>query len=156
MNWTGRRHGGETLIDWGAPALLGAALGWAAHAIVGGLIPSVAAAMAGLGFGLAAMRRFGVDKAPPLAAGFAPEPFDERSDELLLDDPLAEITADSRVVALFEPEVRTPGSMVARIADYLGERGQGPRGTPSDEGDAASDAGAALHAALANIRASLR
>ncbi len=157
MNWTERRHAAEALIEWGAPALLGAALGWAAHAVSSGFAVGLAATVVGLGLGVAAMRSFGVDEMQQALAEFAPEPFDARSDELLLDDPLGEVAVDSRVVALFEPEAQTPGSIVARIADYLGERGQMPPTIPeTDEGGVASDAGAALHAALANIRASLR
>ncbi|MGI8932014.1 MAG: hypothetical protein ACR2FK_06530, partial [Sphingomicrobium sp.] len=79
------------------------------------------------------------------------------NDELLLDDPLIEVAPGSRVVSLFEVEQETPGALVARIADYLGERT--PQGRPETDGaerSAAADAGEALHAALANIRASLR
>ena len=58
---------------------------------------------------------------------------------------------------MFESETETPGALVSRIADYLGERSPGDRPADQDaEHRVPTDAGAALHTALANIRASLR
>jgi|SRR5690349_24590226 hypothetical protein len=89
---------------------------------------------------------------------FEPVAFEEASleNELLLDDPLIEVEANSRVVRLFDRQDATPGEMVARIEDYLGD-GRRRSPVPAEEGSATPpDAHAALHAALANIRASLR
>jgi hypothetical protein len=69
----------------------------------------------------------------------APEP-------LLLDDILAELGPDSRVVRLFDRKAMpTPGELSARIDDHLG---QPPAAAP--------DASEALSNALAELRRSLR
>lgn len=88
--------------------------------------------------------------------------------ELLLDDALPVLCDSSRVVRLFAThpdgaEAATPllgpGEMIARIEDFLGQsRGSAipvepSRGTGQAAGENAS---AALHAALADIRRSLR
>jgi hypothetical protein len=93
--------------------------------------------------------------------GFEPLPLDSAGEaELLLDDPLLPIDEDSRVVRLFDRQPRTPGEMVARISDFLEVRPLPAQPAPV-AGEAASlrrppDASAALHEALASIRASLR
>ena len=76
---------------------------------------------------------------------------------MILDDPLVEPSLDSRVVRLFEREEPTPGELVDRIADFLGGSRQ-PALVPKSPVDDqfSGDASAALHAALANIKASLR
>lgn len=73
--------------------------------------------------------------------------FDEQpaSEELVLDDVLAAVESDSRVVRLFEPN-DTAGEMRARIEDHLRSS---PRQTPPD-------ATQELHDALAALRRSLR
>ena len=69
--------------------------------------------------------------------------------ELLLDDVLAELAPDSRVVRLFDrAAMPTPGELQARIDRHLDSRGQVPRPQP--------DASVALHDALADLRRSLR
>ena len=87
---------------------------------------------------------------------------------LLLDDPLPVVGEDSRVVRLFaahplgaEPArpLTGPGEMIARIEDFLGQT-HGSEAT-AERADGAGRAGAedasvALHAALADIRRSLR
>jgi len=74
---------------------------------------------------------------------------------LLLDDPLANPASDSRVVTLFAPNDPTPGELVLRISDYLSD--QGKEGSEAAEPVPQQvDASAALHEALANIRATLR
>jgi hypothetical protein len=71
------------------------------------------------------------------------------SPELLLDDVLAELRPDSRVVRLFDPATMpTPAELQARIARHLGSGGPGP--APE------VDASQALHEALAELRRSLR
>jgi hypothetical protein len=105
-----------------------------------------------------AMRLLGRSRDAGVEPAFEPVAFDHApaDDELLLDDPLLEIEADARVVRLFDRQEATPGEMVARIEDYLGDGRRRPA-VPAEEGSATPpDAHAALHAALANIRASLR
>jgi hypothetical protein len=67
------------------------------------------------------------------------------TEELVLDDVLAAVEEDSRVVRLFEPN-DTAGEMHARIEDHLRST---PRQTPPD-------ATQELHDALAALRRSLR
>ena len=88
-------------------------------------------------------------------AEFETLPFESANDELLLDDPLAEVDPQARVTRLFVEEAHAPATLVARIADYLGDRPERIADAGENEGGSA-DASAALHAALANIRASLR
>jgi hypothetical protein len=88
------------------------------------------------------------------------------ADELLLDTPI--VSRDgSRVVRLFgdatQPgadaaAIPAPGEMLARIEDFLGvARGSAAAAEPASHANLPSaDASAALHAALADIRRSLR
>jgi len=83
---------------------------------------------------------------------------------LLLDDPLPPIDEDSRVVRLFaapptgDPSapLPPPGEMAARIEDFLGVTRTAPAAAPMPFHPPVEDASAALHAALADIRRSLR
>ena len=76
---------------------------------------------------------------------------------LVLDDILAELGPDSRVVRLFDRRAMTAaptrGQLQSRIADHL--RDEAAPYTPS-HGHAPSDASQALSAALAELRRSLR
>jgi hypothetical protein len=76
----------------------------------------------------------------------AEEPAPEAGEEpLLLDDILAELGPDSRVVRLFDPEAMpTPGQLKSRIDSHL------------EPGQESPDAGQALHDALADLRRSIR
>lgn len=69
-------------------------------------------------------------------------------DELILDDILAKLGPNSRVVRLFDPAAMpTPGQLNARIERHL----------RAEEGDTTpTDASEALHQALAELRRSLR
>lgn len=158
MNWTTQRHAGERLIEWGAPAVLAAAAGWAASTVSGAMLAGAGAAALAMVAGLSAMRRADHAESRLTLLDYAVEPIEAATrDELLLDDPLVAVAANSRIVSMFESETETPGALVSRIADYLGERSPGDR--PADQGAehrVPTDAGAALHTALANIRASLR
>jgi hypothetical protein len=81
------------------------------------------------------------DRLEPMAKAPAEEP-------LLLDNVLAELGPDSRVVRLFDPAAMpTPGQLKSRIDDHLG---QGPAAAAS------TDASQALSDALAELRRSLR
>ena len=77
------------------------------------------------------------------------EPADARAEEpLVLDDVLAALEPDSRVVRLFDPAAMpTPGQLNQRI-EHHSERGA-PPAPPQD-------ASQALHDALAELRRSLR
>lgn len=155
----GKRHPAEAALDWFAPAILSAAAAWAGWRLAGSLIDAGAAGFAALALGVLAMRKLGRDKLAQPFDAFEPAPFsDIEPDELLLDDPLIEVESDARVVRLFEPDVATPGEMIARIADFLGEEGRSTVVPLAirEESAPPPDASAALHAALANIRASLR
>jgi hypothetical protein len=156
MSWA-RQHPIEMLADWAAPALFAAACGWATRTAF--LPPAYVASAALLAFaaGAFAMRIAG---GPPESAISRFEPvklepeellLEEKDQVLLLDDPLVDLAPDARVVRLFARQEPTPGELVDRIADFLGEGG---RAAP--EANIPADASAALHSALANIRASLR
>jgi hypothetical protein len=92
----------------------------------------------------------------PTAPTHAPE-------ELMLDDILAELGPDSRVVRLFDPAAMpTPGQLNARIERHLGEGTSPiapPDASPADASPAdasPADASQALYDALAELRRSLR
>ena len=151
-----RQHPAERFIDWTAPAALAGAVGWSAWRVLG--MPAAGAGFGAFAFavGVLVMKLIGRQPLGGSDAAFEPLSFEEvQSNELLLDDPLMEVEPDSRVVRLFDRDEATPGELVARIEDYLGDGHR--RVVPAEEGSAAPpDASAALHAALANIRASLR
>ena len=156
MEWTGKPHPVEVLADWGAPIVLACATAWAASLAGLPLAAKATSGVMALASGMIAMRLAGRS---PLAAeaGFEPVEFEAPNDkdELLLDDPLVEVAADSRVVRLFERNDPTPGELVLRISDYLSEQGKTPSSI-DPQVEQQVDASAALHAALANIRATLR
>jgi hypothetical protein len=78
---------------------------------------------------------------------FAPPEF-EGAGELVLQDILAELGPDSRVVRLFDPAAMpTPGQLNARIERHLGE---------GSSTATAPDASQALYDALTELRRSLR
>ena len=157
-----KQHPADGLVEWAAPAVLAAAAGWAAWTVFTQPIAGIGAAAIALAIGICAMRVFGAAPRTEAEAGFDPVSFEEclEDDVLLLDDPLSDIESDARVVSLFDRDEATPGELVARIADYLGDESRVPvPPTPlaAEEGQQAPpDASAALHSALANIRASLR
>lgn len=174
MNWAGKQHPLETLAEWCAPAVLAGAIGWSATLV--GVEAPVSAAVAGAAFavGLMAIRSIGRSSNRPSFA-FEPAPLEvaeldellldtplteaeSRSGELLLDDPLTDVAEDARVVRLFAKQEPTPGELVSRIEDFLGEGARRPAAQPVAERkrQAIPDAGAALQAALANVRASLK
>lgn len=156
MSWVGKPHPLETLAEWGAPVVLACAAGWAASLAGLPLAAKAASAVMALAAGMIAMRLAGNGLLTG-EAGFEPVEFEPSDDEdvLLLDDPLVEVAADSRVVRLFARSDPTPGELVLRISDYLSEQGKKP--VPVDPPiEQQLDASAALHSALANIRATLR
>jgi hypothetical protein len=77
-------------------------------------------------------------------------PVGTQSDPLLLDDVLAELRPDSRVVQLFDPNrMPTPGELKSRIDRHLGSASTG---APDER---QPDASQALYDALAQLRRSL-
>lgn len=167
MNWAGKQHPVETLVEWLAPIPLALATGWAGSRI--GIPPAYAIALGVvvLAAGFAAIRLGGSGRSAPLqrfeltefaAVELDELVLDEKDSVLELNDRLDEVRPDSRVVRLFERQDPTPGELVDRIVDFLSE-GRRPAPAPSDHAvteDRRPDASAALHDALANIRASLR
>jgi hypothetical protein len=156
MDWAGKPHPLERIVECGAPLVLAIAAGWSARLANLPLAAILASGMLALAIGMVAMRLGGRGPVAESAA-FELAEFEatDADDELLLDDPLVEATPDSRVVRLFEQADPTPGELVLRISDYLndGGRAAAPEAPTEQQYPDASDA---LHAALANIRASLR
>lgn len=73
---------------------------------------------------------------------------EQPSEPLILDDILAQIEPNSRVVSLFDRDsMPTPAQLKSRIDAHLG---RGPAGPPP------ADASQALHDALAELRRSMR
>jgi hypothetical protein len=151
MVWKSTRNRLEGLVEWGAPAVLAAAVGWSGWQLQQPLFAGAAGAICLLA-GRLLLRRAGGDARPLFA--FDPPRLDETG-ELLLDDPLPDLPSDSRVVRLFSDGDANPGVLVARIADYLADPGRAAAMAESPAPQAA-DGREALHAALANIRATLR
>ena len=161
MNRAGKPHPLETLLEWVAPLPLAVAVAWAMRAV--GYAPASLAVAAGAVFaaGVALIRMAGsgfegIHEFEP--AAFEPDELllEEKDALLELTDPLVEVDPDSRVVRLFARQEPTPGELVDRISDFLGEgRQPAPAELPAPSASPV-DASAALHAALANIRASLR
>ncbi len=163
-----KQHILEAAVEWGAPILLAVAFGWAGFRLGAPLAGVIAAAIVAFAGGLGVMRRADRNGYAAIAPFEAPEiePVEPECEELLLeakdevlilDDPLVEPPPESRVIRLFEREEPTPGELVDRITDFLGG-GRQPAPVPqrSVEDNHNVDASSALHAALANIRASLR
>lgn len=168
MNWAGKQHPVETLAEWCAPAILAGALGWSAKLVGAGVSLSAIIAVASFGLGIVAIRYIGRAERE-LSYSFEPaklEIDDAQLDELLLDDPvelllddpLTEVAENARVVRLFAKQEPTPGELVARIEDFLGDGARRPAPRPDANlgTQGIPDAGAALQAALANVRASLK
>ena len=174
MDWKAERPAIEIAAESIAAACVGGATAfavWSAappaawlSAVTGGVLAATGA--------LFLMRR--VDRPRKAGDRFVPVDFageavlapdDAIDDEgtLLLDDPLPALHEDSRVVRLFsvpasaiEPApLPAPGEMAARIENFLGGTRTGTAAADPTL-HAATDASAALHAALADIRRSLR
>lgn len=163
-----KQHVIETSVEWCAPILLAAALGWAGYRLGAPLAGVLAAIIVAFAGGLGIMRKAGAGAAASIASFEAPaiEPvapdveeliLEEKDELLILDDPLMEPSPESRVVRLFERQEPTPGELVDRISEFLGGARQPalvPQRPVEDQHNV--DASTALHAALANIKASLR
>jgi hypothetical protein len=139
----------EWLFDLGGASSLAGAAGFAFFKLGPAvLLPfgaAVAASMAFLG-AYAALKRIGDEPADLSLSGFTPAEIhlEPEPEALLLDDILASMGPDSRVVRLFAPDqMPTAGQLKERIDRHIG-------GAPD------SNAADALHEALADIRKSLR
>lgn len=147
----------DRLVEWAASLLFAGLMGYACW-MIGGAKMAAAGAMAAFMAGAAILDR--VAASTSALPGFELEPFEAeawRGEELLLDDPLPMPDRASRVVKLFSGDETRPGALVARIEDYLGREGGGAvRPAAAEVSAPMPDASAALHAALSNIRASLR
>ncbi|MDQ3246967.1 MAG: hypothetical protein M3Q52_08805 [Pseudomonadota bacterium] len=154
------------LLEAGASALLGLALGAAALASTHNAYGAAAAGLAG-----AVLAFLGLDRVAG-AVAFRIQPFkaaafdlpdelvlnlDQRigtADELLLDDALAAPAADARVIQLFATApLPTAGELQARIERHLGAR---PAPESLEPLRLVGDDSDALHEALAALRHSLR
>lgn len=170
----GRRdHRADRVVD--AVGALAAAIGgavsaWLAAIETGGppLVWASLAAVVGALVGMRIMRAVpGRTGSKPTAFEPATIAFEDPSDVLLLEDEillLEEVCVDpepvSRVVQLFAPDsVATPGQMQARIERHLARGEGGEWDSPDRSRDNAiqrDEASAALHAALSDIRRTLR
>ena len=159
----------EGAASFGAAAILAAAVAIAAVRFTASTIAAAAAAVAAFFVTLQILRSIGPGDSEFSLAPFAPvelatddldelllteaDRLDRREsladdDELLLDDVLASLEGDSRVVRLFDASAMpTPGQLKTRIDRHLGQTRPGT-GSP--------DASAALHDALAELRQSLK
>lgn len=143
----------ERIIDLCGASALAAAAGFATSTLAPLALSSAAAAgAASVTFILAyaVLRRCG-GHAPTIGLGafelrtIEPQPEPEA---LLLDDILASLGPDSRVVRMFAPDaIPTAGQLQARIDRHIASDGHADRDDEARE---------ALHAALADIRRSLR
>ena len=170
MSWAGKQHPLEAAVEWLAPITLSLAVGWAGWRLGLSTISSVGPGAADNSTN--PTRRWPAFRLAGRGAsiaiqGFQPAEFEsieagelllEEKDSILeLHDRLEEPNPDSRVVRLFERHDPTPGELVDRIVDFLSEgRRPDPVDHPMAESNRLPDASAALHDALANIRASLR
>lgn len=121
-----------------AAALFGGAIGW----LVMRAVPSPVVAMPIAAFAVQEIAPTDITVEPAVLLG---------TEAMLLDDALAAPTADSRVVALFAPDRQpTAGDMQQRIERHLDLNRDSPLA------EKFPDATEALHAALAEIRRTLR
>jgi hypothetical protein len=157
----------ELAVDIAAAVLFAVAAAWCGTRLFSGFLGAVAAAIVGLCASLALLRAvrpadqrfrlpdFGVPQVPSpvdelllTQAERVPEEASPATPELLLDDVLAELASDSRVVRLFDAAAMpTPGELRARIDRHL-DTGRVSAAPP--------DASQALHEALAELRRSIR
>lgn len=146
----------ELAVDAGAALLLAAAVSYALWTIVAAQSVAAAGGVGAFAACLAGLRRISSaapcdEDAPrcvtPVAdlLAEADRSLAHAEDELVLEDILAALGPNFRVVRLFEPgNMPTPAQMKARIDRHL-----------EGDGTAAPDASQALHDALADLRRSL-
>ncbi len=165
MSWAAKPHPIEIAMEWLAPLPLALALAWASSRLGFAPVSSLALAIAAFAAGRSAVR-FGGGESQFRVKEFEPPEFnaveldelilEEKDAVLILDDRLESPEPDSRVVRLFERQEPTPGELVDRIVGFLADGRQSASQGQAGEASRLPDASAALHEALANIRASLR
>ncbi len=157
----------ENIVSFAAAAIFAVAVAFAAGRLFVSTAAAGVAAVAAFALVWQMLRLIGPNDQELALAQFAPaeltlEDSDElllteadrltpegpATDELLLDDVLASLGEDSRVVRLFDASAMpTPGQLRTRIDRHLNH-------THSEAGS--RDASQALHAALAELRGSLK
>ena len=155
----------EGIASLAAAAILAAAVGFAVSRLTPSMVTVAGAAASALCIALLALRSIAPGDHEFSLGQFALgelefEELDELllteadrvdsagGDELVLDDILANLSDDSRVVRLFDASAMpTPGQLRARVDRHLGQ---------ARAASEAPDASAALHEALAELRSSLR
>lgn len=166
-----RDHRADRVVDAVGASAAGigaAATAWLVAIETGGppLVWASLAGVVGVFVGLRIMRAVpGATAATLIPFETAPIAFEDPSEVLLLEDeillldeplvePLVEPEPVSRVVQLFAPDAAaTPGQMQARIERHLARNEDGEWDNAASQSD---DASAALHAALSDIRRTLR
>ena len=168
----------DWLVELGGAVALAAAAAYSAFKAAPSFawpapVASAASGFAFFGLGMAAMNAIRPAPRQHRIAGFDLEPMvaDElllddqwleplllddvwEEDVLLLEDRLSDASPDSRVVRLFAPgPTPTPGELKDRIDQHLAGA---PRRTLSQMPPAQPDAAQALHAALSELKRSLR
>lgn len=159
----------EGIASFGAAAIFAVAVAYAVSRLTPSALPIGAVAAAALFFAMQILRSIAPDEREMPLAEFEPaelviEDWDElllteaerideghspdADDELVLDDVLAELGEESRVVRLFDRSAMpTPGQLRTRIDRHLNQ---------AHAQEASSDASEALHEALAKLRHSLK
>lgn len=146
----------ESAVDASAAALLAGAVAYAVHGLLVTTVGVAASAAGAFGLCFAGLRNVPVaaresetSTVTPVTELLAEADRSieaEEQDELVLDDILAALDADSRVVRLFEPGANSPPAQLKeKIGHHLGSaRPAGP-----------VDDSQALHEALSDLRRSL-
>ena len=149
----------ETAVDAGAAMLFASAVGYALWALLAGQTQAGLGGLTAFALCFAGLRR--VEPVPSVVGVRAANPVRDLLAEadrslaeapaednvLVLDDVLAALGPDSRVIRLFEPEeAPTPGQLKRQIDRHLNSR----------EADAVPDATHALHEALEDLKRSLK
>jgi hypothetical protein len=148
----------EKIVDASASLLLAAAVAYALHALLAASVGAAAGGTFAFALCFAGLRKVapeprqfelsGVEASTPLDELLAGADRiiarEQPTDELILDDVLAEVVPGSQVVRLFDRDsMPTPGEIKARIDRHIA-------------GEASPDASQALFDALAELRRSLR
>lgn len=185
MSFKTNRSNVEIAAEWLAASCIGGAVAFAILTLApGGFVMGCVSGVIVAGLALIALSK--IDREQEKSAGFelVDFPNEESIDEdvllldepcglpeLLLDQPLSAPVEESRVVRLFTagPDacdqasaIPAPGEMLARIENFLGTTRAPatpialPRPAAHSSNSASVEASAALHAALADIRRSLR
>lgn len=153
----------EVATDAGAAALFASACAYSLAHLASSVAITIAASVLAFAASLRGLRAISPkERALPLADFETSIPFEALDelvltdadridtparDELVLDDVLAKLGPDSRVVRLFDPaSIPTPGELQARIDRHLSAEGRS---------SLLPDASQALHDALAELRRSL-